>query len=435
MTKTQLPQSPLESKFGWPRLKREEEFTKLRKAENLPTHRVVFQEKTDDFPIIRVPIELPKYRLENGRTSSSQEEYLAKNPKVRADLFTGDPELLDAQQVQHALLLALAKQANLLPHFRDPASRQVDPILLDEMGFVVNGNRRLATWRFLLAEDPKKFGHFSHIDVVVLPHCDEREIDRLEAALQIEPDIKADYSWDAQANMMLQKRKRDGFSDKDLADLYRMKESEVRELIDMRNYADEYLRARGKEHHWSLVTDNEFAFRKLVTNRPKLTGAGEQELFKQAAFVLIDNPEEVGGRLYEAIPRIQEFFEPIKNKLQEQFKVDVPQMDSGRLDELFGGLSGQKDTSMPLAVAIRKQENIEQARKIIVEVIESQQQLKKESKSANYLLDCLAKANALLSAGIRESLRPETNKGGLEAQLQQLKKQIHKIESWLTQDA
>lgn len=104
MTRIQLPQSALDSKFGWPRLKREQEFATLHKAKKLPTHRMVFQEKTQDFPIIRVPIELPKYRLENGRTSSNQEEYLAKNPKVRGDLFTGDSELLDAQQIQHAAI-------------------------------------------------------------------------------------------------------------------------------------------------------------------------------------------------------------------------------------------------------------------------------------------------------------------------------------------
>ena len=216
-----------------------------------------------------------------------QAEFLAKNPKAPPTLFSGDPELWEAQEAQHGLLLQLAKQADLRKYFEDPANKQVDPILLDENGFVVNGNRRLATWRELLHDDPAKFGHFRHIDVAILPHCDEREIDRLEASLQIEKDIKADYSWDAEANMMLSKQKRDGFSNKDLADLYKMKEGDIEELLDMRAYADEYLVSRGKKDHWSLVSEHEYAFRKLASSRQKISGIGKQEVFKQAAYALI----------------------------------------------------------------------------------------------------------------------------------------------------
>src|SRR5574337_1413439 len=203
MTSSQHQQVAAGSRFGWPKPKRTEEFAKLLANPSGATERVVFQGKTLDIPIVRVPIELPKYRLVNGRTASLQAEHLAKNPKSRADLFSGDPELWDAQEAQHHLLLQLAKQANLAGFFDDTANRQVNPILLDESGFVVNGNRRLATLRELLHTEAGKYAHFQHIDIAVLPHCEEKEIDRLEARLQIAKDIRADYSWDAQANMML----------------------------------------------------------------------------------------------------------------------------------------------------------------------------------------------------------------------------------------
>jgi hypothetical protein len=149
-------------------------------------------------------------------------------------MFSGDAEMWDAQQAQHELLLQLANKSDLAKYFEENANQQVDPILLDENGFVVNGNRRLSYWRELLHKESTKYGHFRHIDAAVLPHCDEKEIDRLEATLQIEKDIKADYSWDARANMMLAKQKRDGFSNKELGELYGMKESDVEELLDMR---------------------------------------------------------------------------------------------------------------------------------------------------------------------------------------------------------
>ncbi|MBP5100992.1 hypothetical protein, partial [Pseudomonas protegens] len=214
-----------------------------------------------------------------------------------------------------------AKQSDLRKYFEDTAVKQVEPILLDENGFVVNGNRRLSTWRDLCHLDNSKYGHFRHIDVAVLPHCDEKEIDRLEATLQIAKDIKADYSWDAEANMMLAKQKRDGFSNKELAELYDMKEGEVQELMDMRAYADEYLRSRNKANLWSNVSEHEFAFKKIAASRPRISGIGSQEVFKQAAFTLIDNPDEAGGRLYDAIPAIVESLDIIKEKLQAEFDV------------------------------------------------------------------------------------------------------------------
>lgn len=434
MTKASpIPDSPTGSRFGWPKPARVEEFKKLVPAAK-ETTRLVFQDKLQAFPIIRVNIDLPKYRMVNGRTASLQAEFLAKSPKARHDLFSGDAELWDAQEAQHELLLQLAKQADLRAYFEDTAHRQVDPILLDENGFVVNGNRRLATWRHLLNDDAAKYGHFRHIDVAILPHSNEREIDRLEASLQIEKDIKADYSWDAEANMMLAKQKREGFSNKDLADLYKMKESEIEELLDMREYADEYLSSRGKKDHWSHVADAEFAFRKVAQSRQKISGLGKQEIFKQAAFVLIDSPEEAGGRLYEAIPAVMEHLDAVVSKLHQNFDVEQENTSDDGIDDLFGGGSipaNEDALDIPLAKEIKKTENVDKARKIIVEIIESQKQLKKDSKDAGYLLDCCSKAQSALMAGVSKGLRPESKRQGVAKQLEQIESLVGKIRAWL----
>jgi len=140
---------------------------------------------------------------------------------------------------------------------------------------------------------------------VVLPHSDDKEIDRLEASLQIEKDIRADYTWDAMANMMKQRQLLHQLSDENLAAFYDMKVSEIKMNSEMLRYAEEYLKSRGKENRWSSVSGSEEAFRKIVEKRQNLASVGEKELFKEVAFVLIDNPEEVGGRLYDAIPNAQ----------------------------------------------------------------------------------------------------------------------------------
>lgn len=437
MQKNEFPVDAKKSRFGWPQPARVDEFEKLRKADGeRPTMRVVFKENIEDLSIIRIPIELPKYRLTNGRTVSLQSEYLAQFPKLRRDLFSGDPELWDAQEAQHGLLLQLGKLSDLRKYFEDASNKQIDPLLLDENGFVVNGNRRLSCWRELLYDDPAKFSHFRHIDVCILGHGDEKEIDRLEAKLQVAPDIKAGYSWDSTANMMLAKQNRDGFSNKELADLYDMKESEVKELLDMRAYADEYLRSQDQSDRWSLVTNDEFAFKKIVSTRAKIAGVGRQELFKQAAFSLIESPEAYTGRLYDAIPDIGENIDIIRDKLIEEFNVATGTA-TDEVDELFGGSSLVSDQSsdLPLALEIRKSANAERARTIIVEVIETQKQLKKDTKAEGYLLKMCSGAHADLAAAVKSGLRPESKLEGVSKQLDAIDSQVTIIRNYLAEHA
>jgi hypothetical protein len=397
----------------------------------------VFQNRQQDVPIILVPIDLPKYRMSNGRTASLQMEHLAKNPKLRPDLFSGDPELWDAQAAQHELLVQLGKQADLAKYFENPVNRQVEPILLDENGFVVNGNRRLSSWRELLEKDQAKYAHFRSIDVAVLPHGTEREIERLEAVLQIEKDIRADYNWDAQANMMFAKVHREGFPIVELAALYRMKDADVQELLDMREYAAEYLRSRGKDDLWSQVSPHEFAFRRLVQWRTKLTGLARQEMFKEAAFALIDDPKTV-GRLYEAIPALAESIEQVSVRLAEEFPAETDSgasVPSAELDALFGGAGAAPPPETALVQVLQKPDSRNRAREVIAEVLESQRQLKKDTKATGYLLDTCAKANAALTQAVKDGLRPESKLKGVARQLDEVEARIKTIREFLAQHA
>jgi len=423
------------SRFGRPQPTRIAEFDALLKNHDGRTFPVEFQGAPKYLNVIRIPIDLPKYRLGNGRTVSLQEEHLARNPGLRHNLFAGDAELLDAQEAQHRILVELGGLSDLRKHFENTRNVQEAPLVLDENGFVINGNRRLSTWRDLYATDASKYAHFRYIDVVILPHCDEREIDRLEARLQITKDIKADYSWDSFANMLHQKREKDGFSNADLSALYDMKESQVTEFLDMRQNAIEYLTSRGKTNMWSEVSDKDFAFRRLVGTREKMPDVGSKALFTEAAYVLIERPEEAGGRLYEAIPAIGEYLDQVRERLLAEFPVEAPVADEG-LEGLFGGAPTKGEArDTPLAIEIQKPENAARARQAIVDVIESQKQLKRDSKQAHFLLDSCAKANTLLASAAKDGLRPESQRSGVEAQLRGIESQIVKIRSYLDQHA
>lgn len=62
------------------------------------------------FPIFSIPIGLPLYRLENGRTMGRQAEYLSAHPDIPANFFRSDPESASAQKIQHKLLVALTRE-------------------------------------------------------------------------------------------------------------------------------------------------------------------------------------------------------------------------------------------------------------------------------------------------------------------------------------
>lgn len=436
----------VDSRFGGSIENRKVMIETLLKDKPKATHRIKFQGQSVDFPIIRVPIGLPKYRMENGRTVSLQSEYLAKNPKLEKNFFSLDPEMLNAQEVQHSLLIELSRKTELQKRFEDPTQKQVEPLILDSLGFVVNGNRRLSTWRDIYHQDKNKYSHFSHVDVIVLPSCAAEDIDRLEAKLQIEKDLREDYSWDAEANMMLEKMKRDHFSEKDLAELYDMKEGEIRHLLSMRDFGADYLKSRGKENLWSHISGSKFAFNTLAEMCPKIDGAANQELFKEAAFTLIDNPAEVGDSVHDAIRNLKEHFTAVKEKLLEEFEVS-PALPEAAAADLLGDIpiapQGEqvKDdpvnggTAIPLANEIKKAGNSDQARQVIVEVIESQKQKKKDAKNANYLLKCCSDAHALLANAVKDGLRPESKLNGVQAQLAQIEAQIVKIRNFLEEHA
>ena len=64
-------------------------------------------------------------------------------------------------------------------------------------------------------------------------------------------------------------------------------------------------------------------------------------------------------------------------------------------------------------------------------MIESQKQLKKDSKDAGYLLDCCSKAQAALVAAVSKGLRPESKRHGVAKQLDQIEKLSSNIREWL----
>jgi len=418
-----------EKKYGWPLPKRRELFQKLQ-ASATDTQRLDFQDRQQSIPIIRIPIDVPKYRILNGRTATLQQEWLAKNSDKGDDFFAKDYENILVQKAQHDLLFRLVNGAGLLEYFRT-GKKQQETIILDTNGFVINGNRRLCAWRSLFYSDTHRFQHFNYIDVIVLPPCDDKAIDKLEAKLQVARDIKDKYSWDAEALMMQIRKDLHNLTDQELADFYETKEVTIKESLEMLEYASKYLEDKGKAKHWSLVSDKYYAFQQIVRSRKKLTSAGDIKLFENGSFTLLDDP--TGGRLYEYIPDWQKYLQKVKPKLLEEFEdqITTGQVNDENLDNLFGASPDKNGNEIPLAEVISEDRNREKAAEIIKDAVESERFFEKNKNIANYVLKMLQKANADVQTAI-SNIRAESTTTGVQDQITAIEQGLTVVKNWLT---
>jgi hypothetical protein len=403
------------------------------------TYSLQFMNKDFVLPVINVPIELLMYRLENGRTVSLQDEHLAQHPDLPDDFFSRDDNSPEAQTIQHELLMKLCMEKDrdkiIFTLFKDTNNKQIDPLIITNKGFVVNGNRRLSCWRTLYFSDKKVYKHFEYIKVAVLPLADEKAIDKLEADLQIAPDIKADYSWHAEAKMM--KRRKDERMEKieDIAKFYRIKEKDVEERIEMLWYAGEYLKRNNWDRQWSRLDQDYYAFEQLVKNRKNLSYTVDKSLLESITYAYITTSkgdEGVEGRLYGKIPEIRRYLNPIVEAIGNEIpdiKNDPKQIDVDLLsDELF-------DTPNDLVeIALALVNTSEEVQKKVVEiseqVIADEKAKEREKKSTNYLLEQVKKANSSLE-NAKSAIDDYVMTTGLMNILISIEKKVSYIKEWL----
>jgi len=366
---------------------------------------------------------------------SLQAEWLADSPSESADFFRRDPESDRAQEVQHGLLLKLIKGKGLDEFFRNAANKQDIPLILDSHGFVVNGNRRLCCWRELHHVDSGQYGHFSHVRVVVLPPADERAIDRLEAELQVTQDIREEYTWDTLANMLYERREQHGYTEEELGELYEKTVLQIRELLEMREYALQYMESRGKPNHWTMVRGRgtEHAFRKILKARKQAHSPLDTRIIEAVSFTLIDDPEGL-GRLYDAIPKLGEQLPKLKERLQQELHLEIgasntPSDPTG----FFGGEEGG-DEDAALARAIEREDNRAVLRDVAKDLIDEGRILDAEEKSASYVRKKLQKAHSEIQNALN-GINESSSKTGVLEQISAIEDGLTAIRKWMDVDA
>jgi hypothetical protein len=419
-------------KLGWPYPKRKKTLEDLAKQpQGKYSHLLKFQNQPKTFSVFTVEIDLPKYRLANGRTQAAQEMYLAKHPDLGSEFFIIDPESEQVQSVQHDLLWKMVESTNLLNYFEDTSNNQELPLVLTHDGFVVNGNRRLCAMRELYYDDREKYSKYGYVDVVILPVCSDKAVDELEAYLQIQPEIKADYTWIAKACMLRVRQVRYGYTNEALASLYGISEKEIVAMLAHLALVDDYLGSRNRPKQYESVEKDEFAFKQLYKARQQLKRPDEKDLLTELAFCLVESGDTVQGRLYQRIPEIKDYLPLIAERLDSELKPDPVTPKPNTTYELFGTAEAGYES---LVSVVSKPQHRATVIDSIIEVIDDQKAKDKDRVKANAVLRQAIDANTHLRNAINY-INEDTVKFGIEEQLIEIEKSISEIRSWLRQDA
>lgn len=420
--------------LGWAYPKRKQILSDLYKSDAGKYEiQLKFQGRLSIFKVYAIQIDVPKYRLSNGRTQAAQEEYLAKHPDLEEDFFSRDYESLEAQTVQHQLLREMVDGTPLYSYFKDENNSQDEPLIITIDGFIVNGNRRLCSMREFYYNDKEKYAHFGHIDVAILPVCTPKDIDELEAYLQIQPDIKQNYSWIAKACMLRARQNLHGYSNNDLALLYDIPEKEIQAILGRLTLVDEYLMSTGKPKQYDLVTQNEYAFKQLQKGRQQIKKPDERDLFTSISHCIIDSSEGIEGRLYEKIPEIKEHLPIIVTQLLPEVSI-TPQLPGNDIDQNIFGENPNDNEIVGLISFVTNPENREFVIENVVDVIESQKEQKKQKTKLNAALKEVVDANTHLQNALNY-LSKEVKKQGIEEQLISIEDSIKAIRKWIADNA
>ena len=390
-----------------------------------------FRGQSEPLPIIRLPIDTPVYRVENGRIFSEQADIVAKE-KLEKDHFEKGQELLEVQRVQHKLLSSLANKGTssvspIIDELKKDGQR--DPILITHTGIVVNGNRRLAALRDL-ANDPKNTSQeFAYVDCMVLPaDTSPEEIDDIELNLQGRKQTKLDYDWIGNARLIIRQIER-GRTHKDIAIRMRLKEPEVKliqkSMIEAELYLEDWLKRPGE---LSLVSGDAEQFFSDLSKQLAKTPEGLENASRAIAWTLFTNRKDVPGRLYNYNTTFGELTQEVIDIVTDTLEIEDLGDDidddlsaesiSGEGEDFFIDFGGEthQESYEPIIEALKHPDTKEEAASVVIQACQSVIEKKKEQRSEKAALAAIKAANSKL-AGVNLKEATPSDYGAIRKQL------------------
>jgi hypothetical protein len=379
--------------------------------------------KNEPIDVFRVPVELPKYRLNNTRTLPVQEQYIFSNKK-NPDFFA-DVESDEAQQVQHELLKKLIGSSdvdkNLIKYFKK--NEQTDPLILTSDGFVISGNRRLCTFRELSERFPL-------IRVAILPKLDEEQVDSIEDYFEQETDIKDPFSWIGRAMGYRRRMEKYKYSVEQLAKKIDVNKGEISALVDRLEIADRYLEYIGRPKDYDEVLKDEQGFMKIDAYQQKeKINIPKRTAFEKLSFIALANKGLFSDRMYNNVPIIYEAQEKIEEKLRSEFPAELEAIEADKKTPVVESLRVKSNESVSIIKLIDDPERQEKVAELISDTIQEVKALKLDKKKKSSVLDRVSKASALLVEA-NTMKNHETEKSGVDNHLDNLETEIEKLRTW-----
>ena len=422
--------------LGYPFPKIEEHFQHLfshKDSEADGTHFVPSGKGQKQELVFNVPLDLPRYRLDNTRTLHHQQKYVTEK-NLPNDYFEQDVWSDDLQNAQHSILKTLIDRQGLKEYFEK--NQQTDPLILTHDGFVISGNRRLCAYRELYYNSEngeKKYKRFERVRVVILNKLTDEEIEFIEDYLEQQPDIKDEFSWISRAIGFNRRMKKHSYTTSKLAEKSGIKKNEIDSLIEHLTLADEFLRQIGKDGEYDLVEKDKYAFEQIEKGRKKYRhDVTKRDLFEKLSYIALEFKDKVGERMYKNIPIIQENLDEIEEEIQVEFQEDIEKLDSGGsenpIEELFEDDSETATKTIQLLDTTDRKEEIFD---IVNDKIEEVKSLRQEKDKKKAVFKRIQKANTLLVEA-NNLKNHETDKSGISEQIAQIKNQIEELEKWNT---
>ncbi|MGN5596006.1 hypothetical protein [Stutzerimonas nitrititolerans] len=369
-----------------------------------------FRSAKYDLPVVRIGIDVPVYRMENFRTYTDQHEFIAKE-KEAGNFFLKGQEVESVQQIQHALLLRLAKKGvsdSVVPVIEVLEKEgQRESILITSSGVVVNGNRRLAAMREL---------GMTHVDAMVLPaDASVDEIVDIEASLQGKPETKLDYDWigDGQLINRLISMSR---TPKQVADQLHRSEKDIKNALQALAEVDLYLKewAHAEGEYSRVREDAEQLFKDL----PKQLEGKDANLAQASriiAWTLFDNREKFLGRLYLFNPAFGKLAEDVLDRVASDLGISTSAKGSAEADNFDNGdfsfdLEDEDEgVSYDSVIDALKDENTrDEAVEALIEAAQSAIEMEKGQRSGEAALKALSQANGKIASVDISRASPET---------------------------
>jgi ParB-like chromosome segregation protein Spo0J len=386
-----------------------------------------FRSQKTKLKVIRTDINLPVYRMENFRTYTDQNEYIAKE-KLDPNYFLKGQELQSVQQKQHEILKKLSEtRKGKVPLIGDVLEKdgQRERLLISSTGVVINGNRRLSALRELGTE---------YVDCMVLPaDATADEIVDIEANLQAKSETKLDYDWIGDAQL-INRLVHMGRSTKEIAErLNRTKadiENSLQALVEADIYLKDWAEAPGE---YSRVRDDAG---QLFKDLPKLVSGKDQALqqgSRAIAWALFENRDRITGRVYAFNPAIGKLAADVLQRLSEELDIPITSDEDAGGDDGLEVDFGETDevNYTPLIERLRNEETKDESVDALVEACQAAIDSQAGKNSTKAALKAITQAHSKL-ASVDISTAASGTYHGMLKQLESIAALIGKLQDKVT---